>query len=187
MKRRQLRSFQPSAESVYFQNPFTAEDSWKTTEINITSELANLGSLPGSQLSKELDPNGRASLGQGFEPYTVTIERGPERPKSQATHSPTTVQVMTRRQNNAALEANTAAWGYTKCALLFFVSLLITWVCGSSFFCREALDAMQFVAAMRDSSSHCRATGPRHPLAIAPNFLVASWVRFKVPTLMLSP
>ena len=26
------------------------------------------------------------------------------------------------------MEANTAAWGYTKCAILFFVSLLVTWV-----------------------------------------------------------
>lgn len=33
-----------------------------------------------------------------------------------------------RRKNNAALEANRAAWGYTKVALLFFVSLLVTWV-----------------------------------------------------------
>ena len=33
-----------------------------------------------------------------------------------------------RRNNRAALEANTAAWGYTKCAILFFISLLVTWV-----------------------------------------------------------
>ena len=32
------------------------------------------------------------------------------------------------RRNRAALEANRAAWAYTKVALLFFVSLLITWV-----------------------------------------------------------
>lgn len=33
-----------------------------------------------------------------------------------------------RRKSNAAMEANKAAWGYTKVALLFFVSLLVTWV-----------------------------------------------------------
>lgn len=31
--------------------------------------------------------------------------------------------------NRAAIEANAAAWGYTKVALSFFVSLLVTWVC----------------------------------------------------------
>ena len=29
---------------------------------------------------------------------------------------------------NPANDANAAAWGYTKVALLFFVSLLVTWV-----------------------------------------------------------
>lgn len=31
-------------------------------------------------------------------------------------------------RNRIAIEANSAAWGYTKVALLFFVSLLVTWV-----------------------------------------------------------
>ena len=34
----------------------------------------------------------------------------------------------THRQRTSALEANTAAWGYTKCCILFFLSMLITWV-----------------------------------------------------------
>ena len=42
-------------------------------------------------------------------------------------------RTLQRRRSRAALEANTAAWGYTKVALLFFVSLLVTWVSDSSF------------------------------------------------------
>ncbi|MCJ1478435.1 hypothetical protein MMC13_007115 [Lambiella insularis] len=133
MRRRQLRSFNPSADPVHFQNPFTSEGSWKTTEVHITSELADMKCLSASHLSKEIDCNGRASSAQAFEQYTVTIGRGPERPKSQVPPPGPTIQVMTHPQNTAALEANTAAWGYTKCALLFFVSLLITWVPSSVF------------------------------------------------------
>ena len=32
------------------------------------------------------------------------------------------------KKNRAAMEANRAAWGYTKVAILFFISLLVTWV-----------------------------------------------------------
>jgi len=37
-----------------------------------------------------------------------------------------------RRRTNAAMEANIAAWAYCRCAMLFFLALVITWVC---FFC----------------------------------------------------
>jgi hypothetical protein len=36
-----------------------------------------------------------------------------------------------RSRNNSAMEANTAAWAYCRCAMLFFLALLITWVCVS--------------------------------------------------------
>ncbi|MCJ1402711.1 hypothetical protein MMC11_005932 [Xylographa trunciseda] len=121
LKRQQLRSFQPSPEPLSIENPFT---SWKTTEVQITSELATMESPSTSHLSKELDPHSRVLSSQGFEQYSVTVGRGPERPKSEIT---------THLQHNVALEANAAAWGYTKCALLFFVSLMITWVPSSIF------------------------------------------------------
>jgi hypothetical protein len=34
-----------------------------------------------------------------------------------------------RRRTNAAMEANIAAWAYCRCAMLFFLALVITWVC----------------------------------------------------------
>lgn len=37
-------------------------------------------------------------------------------------------QAGVRRRNNAAMDANTAAWGYAKVAMLMFVALFIVWV-----------------------------------------------------------
>ena len=118
-KRQQLRAFnKPGGSEVsIIENPFT---SYKTTEVHITSE-------PNPRQQAHLS----ASLGQGYDaerdlldvtyvPYSITIERGLKRPSSPVTQS------LQRRQHNVALEANTAAWGYLKCAMLFFISLLIT-------------------------------------------------------------
>ncbi|MCJ1438339.1 hypothetical protein MMC27_007727 [Xylographa pallens] len=127
LKRQQLRSFHPSAAPIPLSNPFT---SWKTTEVHVTSELATMETPSTIHLSKELDPQSRVLSRQGFEQYSVTIGRGPERPKSDL---PPGLQMTTHVQRNVALEANAAAWGYTRCALLFFVSLLITWVPSSLF------------------------------------------------------
>lgn len=44
--------------------------------------------------------------------YSVAIEGGTD----------------TRWRQRSAIEANTAAWAYCRCALLFFLALLITWV-----------------------------------------------------------
>ncbi|MCJ1382530.1 hypothetical protein MMC17_005643 [Xylographa soralifera] len=132
LKRKQLRSFQPSASPIAVENPFTFT-SWKTTEVHITSELVSMESPSTIHLSKELDPQSRVLSCQGLEQYSVTIGRGPERPKSDISPRSPGLQMTTHLQRNVALEANAAAWGYTRCALLFFVSLLITWVPSSLF------------------------------------------------------
>ena len=129
VKRKQLQSFRPSAEPMSIENPFTSPPtSWKTTEVYITSELANMKTASTSYFSKELDPQSRFLSSHGFEPYSVTIGRGPERPKSDVSPRSLRLQITTHLQYNMALEANKAAWEYTRCALLFFVSLMITWV-----------------------------------------------------------
>jgi hypothetical protein len=124
-KRSQLRSFNVPPPFPILENPFV---SCKTTEIKITSELADLPTLNASQISFKMDPNGRIQSTQGYDQYSVTIETtprpGPARPTASAASSHDT----TYHHRTAAMEANTAAWSYTKCALLFFASLLITWV-----------------------------------------------------------
>ena len=106
------------------ENPFT---SYKTTEVQITSELADLSHPNLSKPSIKLDPNDQSLSNQGYQQYTITIERGPMSAKIQTPLRSGTDRIEDL-QHNVALEANAAAWGYTKCALLFFVSLLITWV-----------------------------------------------------------
>ena len=78
---------------------------------------------------------GGHSMGHGksYEQYTVSIASVPLSPRPPVPHNVSTASMQTR-SNRAAMEANRAVWGYTKVALLFFVSLLITWVgCGSAF------------------------------------------------------
>ena len=109
-KRRQLRAFHDSPRlPIEVANPFT---SFKTTEVEITSELASLPS-------------------RNHVPYSVRIfssTKSPTLSDAATTVDVTSVAAKQYRTNRAAMEANTAAWGYTKVALLFFVSLLITWV-----------------------------------------------------------
>lgn len=149
IKRRQLRAFSQAApENHSSENPYT---DFKTTEIQITSELATLNALdpapvflsPGARM--EAPRTAHSPSGSDYKPYTVMIDSNPMTPR-EATMSPTgenglapsTVSqrpsaspnksYQQQRNNRAAMEANAAAWGYTKVALLFFVSLLVTWV-----------------------------------------------------------
>ncbi|MCJ1387419.1 hypothetical protein MMC18_000262 [Xylographa bjoerkii] len=119
-KRRQLRAFKDTVSQVtMIANPFT---SYVTTEVEITSEAnPNPVSLLPQPYNLEEDVPG-----YGFSPYVVKVERGQKRPESPL------VQSIHSRQHNVAMDANTAAWGYLKCAILFFMSLLITWVPSSA-------------------------------------------------------
>lgn len=119
-KRKRLRSFSHGGTEVITENPFL---SYKTTEVHITSELAQLPLPNCSQGMLPFEQKGGMVPNRGFQPYSITIERGPMSPHMER---PDTNSIYLR--NTAALEANAAARSYTKCALLFFVSLLITWV-----------------------------------------------------------
>lgn len=130
-KRQQLRAFNNAPyHPVAIENPFT---SFKTTEVRITHELA--------RLPIELEKNDIFSFGhaqhlsppKSYDQYSVNITSAPLSPNLDASTTevpptPGSAATATYRNNRAAMEANTAAWGYTKVALLFFVSLLITWV-----------------------------------------------------------
>ncbi|KAL8716917.1 MAG: hypothetical protein Q9225_005791 [Loekoesia sp. 1 TL-2023] len=135
-KRQQLRAFNSAARHpVEVENPFT---NFKTTEVEITHELAKLPHhnepetdntfmYSNSRLKQYSPPS------KGYDEYSVNISSTPISP-TPGTSSPSvpptpgSSAAISYRNNRAAMEANTAAWGYTKVALLFFVSLLITWV-----------------------------------------------------------
>ena len=136
-KRRQLRAFSSPTrpQIIAVENPFT---SFKTTEVLITSELADTSQHNYSDIFNRVDDKGRPISPDLPAQYTVTINSAPlspnpmsPKPSSRPASSPSSdraQQQLLQRKNRAAMEANTAAWGYTKCAILFFVSLLVTWV-----------------------------------------------------------
>ena len=66
---------------------------------------------------------------RSFDQYSVNITA--QRKGSQPSVA-TQMLSQQSRKNRAAMEANRAALGYTKVAILFFVSLLVTWVPSSA-------------------------------------------------------
>ncbi|KAI4167556.1 MAG: hypothetical protein LQ343_007127, partial [Gyalolechia ehrenbergii] len=131
-KRQQLRAFNnlPS-HPVAIENPFT---SYKTTEVEITHELARLPyhDEHGKNDMFVCGDERHSPLAKGYDQYSVTITSTPLSPTLDTSTpdvppTPGSAVAVSYRNNRAAMEANTAAWGYTKVALLFFVSLLITW------------------------------------------------------------
>lgn len=133
MKRKQLRAFNSTNRPAYVvvENPFT---SFKTTEVHVTSEPVDLPLQDTSNILGKIDGTGSSPApGQ----YSVTINCSsppmtspPLSPMVWASSNapPSRRSDLQRRSNRAAMEANTAAWSYTKCAILFFISLLVTWV-----------------------------------------------------------
>ena len=128
-KRKQLRAFSNPSRPVpvRIENPFT---SFKTTEIHITSELATLQSPNTSNLFAMPDKKKPDITDRVYDQYSVMIGSAPMSPRSEAPPpmTPRAHSTIAQRNNRAAMEANRAAFGYTKVALLFFVSLLVTWV-----------------------------------------------------------
>lgn len=124
-KRKQLRAF----------NNFVGDapqfSGFKTTDVQITSELVSQARVSaGSTLNQKNMPVLKADSNNnhGYEPYTVNIASVPLSPRPRVSNGTSAASVHTTRNNRIAMEANTAAWGYTKVAVLFFISLLVTWV-----------------------------------------------------------
>ncbi|KAK2017863.1 G-protein coupled receptor [Colletotrichum eremochloae] len=140
-KRKQLHNFSSSdpAQGNSFHDVLT---SMKTTEVYITSEVA----VDQPQGSIGLSPMGRRRSEAGTDlrvpsaVYSVSISANHNRNESHfdavlpvensaveaAVQRPT---ISARRRN---YELNNAAWSYTKCSILFFTVILITWVPSSA-------------------------------------------------------
>lgn len=108
--------------------------STKTTEVSVTSEIVTTT----QKTSIDLAPLGRAhrdSVGSQSKAYSVSISAdGPKAPAGATTATATssgrsnehTAQRSSRKK--ATYDANSAAWSYTKCSILFFTAILITWI-----------------------------------------------------------
>ena len=128
-KRKQLRAFRNPSRPVPGQIG-SSLTSFKTTEIHITTELTAAHS--STPIGAFLGPDEqRAGINdKNYDQYSVTIGSAPMSSRSEVPRPiESRAQSTTVQQNNRrAMEANRAAFGYTKVALLFFVSLLVTWV-----------------------------------------------------------
>ncbi|KAK3370151.1 hypothetical protein B0H63DRAFT_309071 [Podospora didyma] len=151
-KHKQLREF--TSYSHHEPEPLPAMDdpfsSSKTTEVFVTTEVVDKNRI-------DLTPIGAAGIRRGSDSsaapkppnaaaYSVTISsnrRELERQsygevvlpiqtnvtiESRAT-PPRTANPLRRK---AAFEANSATWSYTKCAILFFTAMLVTWIPSSA-------------------------------------------------------
>lgn len=125
-KRAELRAFrQPSRASV--EEPWSG---YKTTEVCVSSELAgfNIPEAPANCFDTANPNHNPTALSRGYEQYSTIINSSP--PSTAFDPSPRTSSQSTSayKRYKAALEANAAAWRYTKVALLFFISLCVTWI-----------------------------------------------------------
>ncbi|KAI1391336.1 family A G protein-coupled receptor-like protein [Hypoxylon trugodes] len=138
-KRKQLRNFGASS-SAHDPDALTSYDpySTKTTEVTVTTESAEEN---GDGI--DLAPLGRAAPNKPKAAYSVTISSDVKDKSQQGdiklpiqsnvppTPSTAKAQVKTQKRK-AAFDFNHAAWSYSKCALLFFTALLITWIPSSA-------------------------------------------------------
>ncbi|RAH85157.1 Nnf1-domain-containing protein [Aspergillus japonicus CBS 114.51] len=100
----------------------------KVTEFSITREIVHTVQVP---LEGDEDPISTKSLHTFYCPYSVTIQAGSDLQDSEkiAEQSLGHDEVSTGIQRRATvMETNSAAWAYSKYAVLFFIALLITWV-----------------------------------------------------------
>ncbi|KAI2609289.1 family A G protein-coupled receptor-like protein [Hypoxylon sp. NC1633] len=138
-KRQQLRNFGASS-SAHDPEPLTDPFSSKTTEVTVTTESAEQGpsGIDLALLGKNIHNQPKAA-------YSVTIssdnkENGQSQQggirfpfQSNVPPTPSTARARLKSQKRKAnFEANNAAWSYTKCALLFFTALLVTWIPSSA-------------------------------------------------------
>ncbi|KAI5924638.1 hypothetical protein F4810DRAFT_110265 [Camillea tinctor] len=140
-KRKQLHNFGSSgthdADLWIFDDPLAV----KTTEVSVTTETIGKG-----QQGIDLAPLGRndamscAEAGQNAA-YSVTISsskkgdrrsQGPSPPDAGDAQPTPSIRPRPKTKKRSNYEANNAAWSYTKCALLFFTALLVTWVPSSA-------------------------------------------------------
>ncbi|KAB5575920.1 hypothetical protein GE09DRAFT_609283 [Coniochaeta sp. 2T2.1] len=147
-KHQQLKNFSSHHEPEPLPIMDDPGNSSKTTEVIVTSEVVDHNAIDlsplgrrGSEVSSQPRPPNAAysvTVSSSKRPFrresenddvlpiqsNVTVSAPPQTAQRTGTANP-----LRRRQ---AYEANNAAWSYTKCAILFFTALLITWIPSSA-------------------------------------------------------
>jgi len=147
-KHKQLREFSSHHEPEPLppmNDPFS---SIKTTEVFVTSEsvnghgidLAPLGRRDSAAPSSAKTPNAAYSVSISAKSNSRNVREsyGDVGLPIQSNVAPAIAPPPTARMNpnrqkrRAAYDANNAAWSYTKCAILFFTVMLVTWIPSSA-------------------------------------------------------
>ncbi|KAJ2996692.1 hypothetical protein NUW58_g891 [Xylaria curta] len=136
-KRRQLRKLDSSSTGGNDLEMYKLEEAYpvKTMEISVVSESVT---QPKVDVQPSRDPNSKAdSDPKTPTTYSITIcsdrEPRPVVPSSidpPANTAQAKAQAKAKRRKNH--EASSAVWAYTKCAILFFTALLVTWLPSSA-------------------------------------------------------
>jgi hypothetical protein len=135
-KRKQLRYFSSSHDP----EPMPLDDffSSKTTEVMVTSEAA----APGQDSADASGSKGEAGPSHAAA-YSITISSNKREERASRSDLPAAIQnnVQIRepstarrsgRKRRGNMEAQSAAWSYARCAILFFTAILITWIPSSA-------------------------------------------------------
>jgi hypothetical protein len=123
--------------------------SLKTTEVVVTSEARENGAFVLPPLSSEIRRASEAgsrtkpssageysvviqsgSRGNGREPFPEAVL--PIQTNITMDSVPAAPRTANRLRRKAAYEASNATWSYTKCSILFFTAMLVTWIPSSS-------------------------------------------------------
>jgi hypothetical protein len=124
----------PSTPMVPLEDPF---QSTKTTEIHVTSEA-----IQDAEQHIDLSGQGRRPTTSERPLYSVKISShqagDPLTPISSQGHESKSMPQLPRSEHirlsrpYVTMEANNAAWSYTKVAILFFTAMLVTWIPSSA-------------------------------------------------------
>lgn len=131
-KRKQLQTFHSTGVG-----PTTTDTenmySMKTTEVTVTTETISTTEEAQPDHASRCDSSASSGHGDTYSPYSVVVSA---KPAAMSSQQALTVQVApplatssARRRNR---DVNNAAWSYTKCAILFFTAILITWIPSSA-------------------------------------------------------
>ncbi|KFY80643.1 hypothetical protein V499_00534 [Pseudogymnoascus sp. VKM F-103] len=148
-KRKQLRQFASSeiGPDMIPTNPFNHGAIHEQTDVAISYEnTADHPTIDVNALGRQLSAADRRHSGQNGQPqYTVAVSAVPAvykigsmPPFPSVSKRPKKTKEEKERGEDPALkryqtiEANRAAWGYTKVAVLFFSAMLITWIPSSA-------------------------------------------------------
>lgn len=105
----------------------------KTTEVTVTTETISKTEEAQPDQASRRDSSASSGNGDTYRSYSVLVSA---KPAAMSSQKPCTAQVApslatssARRRNR---DVNNAAWSYTKCAILFFTAILITWIPSSA-------------------------------------------------------